>query len=44
MQELRAWLSHLWIEHGEKAAVVLLLVTIAVVAVRALAKGGKGNA
>lgn len=44
MAEILAMLRYLWIEYGDKGATVLLLVAVALIAVMALRKGGKGNA
>ncbi len=44
MAELMAGLKYLWIEHGDTGATVLFLVVLAILGIRALAKGGKGNA
>ena len=44
MAEIMAKMLYLWIEHGDTGATVLLLVAVAVIAVMALRKGGKGNA
>ena len=44
MAEIMAGLRFLWIEHGDTGATVLLLLAVAVSAIRALRKGGNGNA
>ena len=44
MAEIMARLLYLWIEHGDTGATVLLLVAVALIALVALRKGGKGNA
>lgn len=43
MAEFPAMLRYLWIEHGDTGATVLLLLAVAVSAIRALRKGGKSD-
>ena len=43
MAEIMAHLRWIWIEHGDKAAAVILVVSLAVLAIVALRKGGKAN-